>query len=354
MWLGFVAALSGVVGCATPRSEPPAEEAPASPTLSTKYLLEPATNVGVPQIVVGAFDADKGLLVGYQSETGKRVLFRARVRPVVGGTVAQVLHRDETTGKIAHLMGRARQLDENGLPVRDVEVAGMSVRSLLKSKLSKAPDAQALSQMTAFVSGEAGKAMLDGIPAMYAALDDAQVAPEVEALLEPFGAIAMAMQLTSEQFRGLRSAEAIIGQAQAAQLRSGCGGRAECAYRGRSFTVHSSGLFDALSDRKDISALDGDGTCSSMDAECFGLCGPGCINPGGVAASECFGHDYCACAYSHLDCLLSVPDGCGAAQGIQCHSLGDAVLGWLGGLWDAFWDWVGEFFSDVPDDSTEP
>ncbi|HRC54443.1 MAG TPA: hypothetical protein PKU97_00910 [Kofleriaceae bacterium] len=351
--------LALVASCTSQRSEiSPTKDKDGSSrgtALSTRYLWEPSTNIGTPSIVIGSYDATHGLLVGYQAESGKRIMFRAKFR-LGGGIVAQTIHRDEATKKIAQLMGRSRQLDENGLPARDIEVGGVGMRALIKSKMGKAPDAiQATARLETFATGPAGLAMLDGIPAMYAALDSAAVPPEVASLLDPFGAVAMAIQLGAQQYRGFRGADSILGPQAATSLRSACDSTKECTFKGKSFTIHASGLFDALSDKRGSnSTRDGDGTCSSMGSECFGLCGPGCVTPGDIAATECYGHDYCVCAYGHGDCLIQPPDGCGGAQGVDCYSLWEAVGGWLGGLWDAFWDWVGEYFEDVPADSTEP
>ena len=361
------------------------------PSLSSAYLLKSANEVGNPHVIVGRYDVAKGLLAAYQSETGKRILFRSRFLPS-GRMTAQILHLDPTTGKITHFVGKSKNLDENGQPVNDVEVAGIDMRAFIKSISSKGNGhAEKEQHLKKFAASDAGQALLDGVPALYAALDGLEQAPEVARLIEPFGAVSMALQLTTKQFRGFKNADKILGAAKAKKLSDACGGIADCVFRGKRFMVFRSGLFDALSKHKGASTnkgahtgqtsaqpigygfparqtspelvrqlmqmpsvsgnqiwlKNGHGTCDDMiAATCFGLCGPGCVTPGNVAAPKCYGHDYCVCAHGHLACAVTVPDECGSVQGVTCNNLVEGVGGWLGGLWDAFWNWIDSWFDE--------
>jgi hypothetical protein len=66
---------------------------PLDPKSALAFLKASGTVLGSPQIFVSRFNVDEGLLVGYQSETGKRILFRSRTFPGIG-TSGQVLHFD--------------------------------------------------------------------------------------------------------------------------------------------------------------------------------------------------------------------------------------------------------------------
>jgi hypothetical protein len=362
------------------------------PSLSKAYLVEPKKEIGKPRVIVAHYNLSQGLLAAYQSESGKRILFRARAR-IGGGMVAQILHLDPTTGKIAHLIGRSKSVDDDGQPVKDVEVAGVNMRAFMKSRSAKSNGyAEKEQHLKQFVADDTGRTLIDAVPALYATLEALETDPEAAKLIAPFGAVAMALQLTTQQFSGFKHADTILGAARAKRLRDDCGSAKDCSIRGKGFMVHRSGLFDALSKHKGapsfknekssqssiqstalgfltrrpsqelveqlmyppstrespVMAKSGGGSCdqADMNAACFGLCGPSCFTPGNIAAPQCYGHDYCVCAYSHDQCLLAVPDDCGVSQGIDCSSLWEAVGGWLGGLWDAFWDWLESWFEE--------
>ena len=91
-----------------------------------------AAATGEPRLIVGKYNLSQGLVAVYQSETGKRILFKARFRPD-GGIMAKILHRDPTTGKIVPIVGRSKQQDASGKGVEDLEIAGVDLRAFLKN-----------------------------------------------------------------------------------------------------------------------------------------------------------------------------------------------------------------------------
>lgn len=77
-----------------------------TPTLSSAYLRESPGEVGSPHIVVGYYNLTKGLLAGYQSAAGKRIVFRARW--LSNGAISpELAHLNPANGKIEILMGQA-------------------------------------------------------------------------------------------------------------------------------------------------------------------------------------------------------------------------------------------------------
>lgn len=100
---------------------------------------------------------------------------------------------------------------------------------------------------------------------------------------------------------------------------------------------------------------DQNGRCNNMTGQNFGACGPGPITPGNFVTLECYGHDYCVCAYGHLACLNAVPAECGIAQSVECFTLWQAAASWFIGIWDMmgewwtdFWAWVDSWFEQPP------
>lgn len=354
--------------------------------LSQAYLLEPKIETGNSRLTIAHYNNKQGLLAAYQSDTGKRIMFRARFR-FGGGIATQIIHLDPVSGKIIQLIGKSRRSDENGQPIKDVEIAGVDIRSFMKRGQPKTDEhAQKESQLKQFATGDTGRALIDGVPALYALLETLEVEPSVSQLIEPFGAVAMALQLTTGEYPNFKNTDMAMGSARAFRLRASCNNYDVCLMRGKAFIVHRSGLFDILSKRRadhisnneqvgrsaaqeaqlksllppslDLNVAlpfanltrrkDGNGVCDAPTraGACFGLCGPGCINPGNISAPECYGHDYCVCAFGHGACLVTVPDGCGITQGQDCSSLWDAVGAYFGGLWDAFMDWIQSWFDD--------
>jgi hypothetical protein len=310
----------------------------------------------------------------------------------------QVLHFDPATGKIAQFVGRSKNLDANGKHVKDVSVGGIDIRQVMKNSKQKTSEhAEKEAQLKQVAASDAGLALLDGVPALYAALEGLEDEPGTAKLLEPFGSVALILQLTTKQFRGFRGADKVLGSDKAKELSSACKHANDCVLRGKSFTIHSFGLFDPLSKQTDapapksgegeesqgppqvihlprseisrelvesltgvplarrVNALskDGNGRCDTMTGQYFGACGLGTVTPGNFWTPECFGHDYCVCAYSHLDCVNEIPSGCGVAQGITCHTLWGAAASWFDAIWDMigdwwsdFWEWVDSWFED--------
>lgn len=358
------------------------------PIQAKAFLRESGVASGAPKIFVGRYNASEGLLVGFQSESGKRLLFRSRSFAGLG-TSGQVLHFDPAAGKIVQLVGRSKSVDQYGKRVNDVSVGGTDIRDFMKSSKQKANGhAEKELRLDHFVKSEAGSALLDGIPALYAALEGLEDEPTTTKLLEPFGSVALALQLSSKQFRGLKGADQILGTAKATELSQACGADSDCALRGKSFTVHKQGLFDPLSKhfgtsaRKSTSSFDrlslrqaiaarhaelspvlgetlgespltpplaqarlknGNGTCDDMQLPDFGACGLGSWAPGDFRTPQCFGHDYCVCSYGHTACMNDVPEGCGAAQYVTCYNLWDAAGSWFVQVWDMIGEWWSDF-----------
>lgn len=360
---------------------------PASKT----FALVTAKSGSLPRLVVRHYNKEQGLLAGYESETGKRILFRAVFLPF-GGMSMQVLHRDTATGEFVHLVEKSKTLDDAGQPVRDISVGGIDMRAFQKSSRNKDKDhADKELKLKTFVEGDTGQAYLDAVPALYAALDLIEQDPETARLIEPIGASAMALQLNAKHFRGFKHADKILGAAKAKELRDNCGNESDCVLRGKRFHIHKFGLFDALSKdfknsvRKENpsptiegglyglsasarhssflqltksatgAAVLGQARNSSCPpppdealATCFGVCGgPNCATLGNISTPQCFGHDFCACKYGHTACALSTPENCGAEELIECFTLLEAALSWVGGLWDAFWYAGGAVFQAI-------
>ena len=213
-----------------------------------------AAATGEPRLIVGKYNLSQGLVAVYQSETGKRILFKARFRPD-GGIMAKFLHRDPTTGKIVPIVGRSKQQDASGKGVEDLEIAGVDRRAFLKnSTLNSNGHEEKVQQLKQFLATETGQTLLDAMPALYAGLEGLEPTPEVADLLAPFGAIAMALQVGTKQFRGFKHADKIVGNARAKAMSDACSGVDDCVLRGKRFLVHRSGLFDVLSKHKGASA----------------------------------------------------------------------------------------------------
>ena len=178
-------------------------------SLSPAFLLEPKSvkEVGNPYLIVGHYSLSQGLLAAYQAETGKRILFTAKFR--LGGSMSsQILHLDPYTGKIVPIIERSRQRNAFGQPVEDIEIAGVDLRAFMKdggrNRDGKSEKAQQLKQ---FLKGDTGQALLDGVAALYAALEDVAPEPGSARLLAPFGAISMVLQLGGKEYRGLKNAD---------------------------------------------------------------------------------------------------------------------------------------------------
>jgi hypothetical protein len=339
-----------------------------------------------PRLTIGSYNRAQGLIAVYQSEAGKRLLFEARHQPD-GTIIAQIFQRDLATGKIVPIVVRGSVQGSLRAASDHLEVAGVNLHSLLNGKaLASSSHEQNERLLAQFLKGETGQAILDGLPALYAGLEQFEATPDVADLVAPFGAIAMALQVSTKEYRGFKNADKVIGATRDQALRDACRGVDDCLMRGKTFMVHHSGLFNVLSKHKGASLAkreqlnasppapavlenfrrpngvaefiqqlaqaqqstagqdrqkDLDGRCrsESMNAACFGLCGPGCTTPGNVATAECFGHDYCVCAYGYAACATSVPQDCGLEQGVNCYNLFEAAGSFFSDLGSSFWAW---------------
>jgi hypothetical protein len=362
--------------------------------ISKTYLQDSPKSETEPHILIGRFDEKSGLVAGFQASSGKRILFRARFSSG-GAVVAQALHFDPSTGKIYNLIERSRSVDATGAPIKSIIVGGIDLAGLLrgaKDKNDGYPERK--ERAVQFLKQPEGKALLEGIPALYAALDGVADNSAAQQLKQPFGAIVMGLQLGANVYSGLDATLRTTGTEKLAAMSARCLGEKECVYSGKDFSIYQSGLFDALSkrslnvkriaaasglprlvsspDRSILSQINstspqlilspnsiplknGDGSCTDPGA-CFGYCGPGCIAPGMVATAECLGHDLCVCKYGHAACVNSVPAGC-SGPNVQCYDLIEAALSWVGGIWDIlmeFWDWIMSWFDQEPEDPYDP
>ncbi len=137
-------------------------------------------------------------------------MFRARFR-FGGGLATQIIHLEPASGKVIQLFGKSRRLDENGQPVRDIEIAGVDIRAFMKRGQPKTDEhAQKELQLNQFASSDTGRALIDGVPTLYALLETLDSEAELVRLIEPFGAVAMALQLTTSQYPSSRNADTAI------------------------------------------------------------------------------------------------------------------------------------------------
>lgn len=324
------------------------EETPivTRPSLSLEYLLESRKERGRPEIEIGYYNLTQGMLAGYESKSGKRILLRARWR-ADGRVSVAAEHLNSSTGEIEQLMGPSAQNDP-ATGRRTFDVAGANLLSSLRSGVLQRRGPDATDRLGEFALGEAGQAFFEAVPALYAALEPLEDDPRLASLQTPFGVTLTALQLSTGIHSGFENANAVLGQARANGLRDACAGQT-CQYRGRHFTIQSSGLFDTVAKGRKITGRkssqcgisvapralplsipgimkNGDGNCTEP-GDCFGYCGPGCINPGDIITPQCAGHDLCVCKWGASECIFSVPDDCDG-----CDDLLDAILSWLDGL----------------------
>lgn len=310
------------------------------PELSGKYLEKSFTATGKPHIVVGFYNEQEGLVAGYQSKTGKRLLFRATFRSN-GLVFAEVAHLNPATGKVELLLGHVREGEklQEGASIQ-YRFAGHDLGRYLSDRKSQGGSAAKDDIGRQFLQSDGGAAFAQGVPALFTALNDVED-DRLSVLQAAFGAVLGALQIASETYTGFEDPDAVVGARQAANLKGPCSGEA-CRYEGRYFIVHESGLFDTLSKRKGkpekkrlgaaniapppsisqpLSAKLGFSKSLSC-GDCFGMCGPGCFNPGEVWTPECNRHDSCVCQVGHLSCVntVDIPPECD-----DCGSLGDAI-----------------------------
>ena len=327
-----------------------------SPNLSDAYLRESPNDVGKPHLVVAYYNLTEGMLAGYQSVSGKRILIRAKWLPK-GAVSPEVAHLNPATGQIELLMGRSKQLDPStGRRAKVYEVAGVDILShLVNGAFRKRASSDERDAVRQFVDGTAGRAFSEAMPALYAALEPLEDDPKLAALQATFGGILTALQLSTGVHGGFDHSDAILGTSRANSLRDSCS-RNECQYRGRHFTIQNSGLFDVLSKSKAVagkksfqrdltpaprsplqtiidSRKNGDGNCTERGPD-FGACGPGQFHPGNIYTDECLGHDMCICKWSFAACIFTVP----AENCDDCDSLIDAIISYIVALLRALMD----------------
>lgn len=229
-------------------------------TITQDYLKPTSKEVGNPRLTIGRYSVAEGLVAGYQSETGKRILFA--VRPMPGGKMTPViLHHDPSTQQFTSLFDKSKRLDDSGQQVKDIEVAGIDILDMLRTLSAKVKgrdvdNAKIIEnhrKMKQFLQDESGHAILEGLPALYAALEEIdKVTPEEgrSKFLVPFGAFAMAVQLGANHYQGFKHADHILGAARAKEMRDNCAGFSDCEMRGKYFIIHPSGLFNVVSKHK--------------------------------------------------------------------------------------------------------
>ncbi len=209
------------------------------------YLRESPDAIGKPQLVIAHYNTTDGLLAGYQSASGKRIVLRARWR-ANGAVNPEVAHRNAATGAVELLMGRTKQLDPTtGKRAKIYEVAGVDFMSHLDDARRKKKPADERGSMHQFAESDAGQAFAEAVPALYVALESLEDDSKLAALQAPFGGVLTALQVTTGVYSGFAHSDAILGVARTNSLRNAC--RGECQYRGRHFTIQNSGLFDVLS-----------------------------------------------------------------------------------------------------------
>ena len=133
--------------------------------------------------------------------------------------------------------------------MQDVSVGGVDIRRLLKRNKDFRSDSynSELLRLKSFAAGEAGRALLDAVPAMYAVLDEIDPNPSVNKLLDPFGSVVMMLQLLTETYPNQNTVRAVLGEALANSLKQSCDRISGCEMLSARFMLHSQGLFDPLS-----------------------------------------------------------------------------------------------------------
>lgn len=317
--------------------------------LSVQFLHETG-EVGHPQLIIGWYDLTEGLFAGYQATSGKRILFRTRWKDG-SAILAEVVHLNPANGKAERVIGPRNDFETNPeAPRRYIEVMGVD---LLKSaKRSGAKGERDV--LTGFMQADVGQAFAEGVPVLFAALEDLEEGPQHAQLQAVFGAVLSMLQIHSGVF--IQSAhteaiEAIVGGEHAKKMREACVGK-DCIMHGRNFMIHRNGLFDTFSRPKKVSELklqrqftsrflDGTvdlsvssriGRPKSDYDDCapdFGYCGPGTFHPGDIITPACTRHDRCVCYYSHLECINFPPDEPPGGFCPDCGTLFEAIESYL-------------------------
>jgi len=331
------------------------------PALSKRWLKGDSQR-NQPTLVIGRDDAN-ALLVGYQSRSGKRLLFRSAYLPN-GAVLAEVLHWNSATRRIERLIEKSDDVDpSSGKRLRDFKVNGVNLFGHLKAKRDKRGGIEGgRSRVAAFLDADDGETFLAAVPALYAAIEDDEISERQPNLKKPFGVLAMMLQMSGERYKGLPDVEYFANNEKRRHLSDSCAG-GDCQMRGKTFVIHKSGFFNVISKpnkiqnrpkldsmggllaRQSISPMLGmvlanSGTSSlpSMKAKsveqgneekydpnsCFGRCGSGC-GAIDIRLPECSAHDWCECRFGAAACALSAPTGC-ATEPEACGPLIDAVI----------------------------
>lgn len=215
------------------------------PDLSSAFMRETGER-GHPFVVVGKYDLEQGLEAGYQSTTGKRIMFRARMSPK-GVAAFAVAQYDASTGKIDNFIAPEKRTDAAGKPTIVMEVAGVDFMAWMREARQRRPGPRS-DRINEFLESETGQALLESMPALFAALEPLETDPMLPHLQLMLGVLVTGLQAATTRFVGFDHAEAIVGAERAAAMRDACRTR-DCAYQGAHFTVYRNGMFDAFSDR---------------------------------------------------------------------------------------------------------
>jgi hypothetical protein len=355
----------GVAECVAPDQMPQID-----PSLSASFLRNPQAKVAGSTVVIGHYDIARGLFAGVEARSGKRFLIKAWWQEN-GAVIAEVAHLNANTGRVELLFGKSRRVDSRtGRWARSYDLVGADLVAAIAQRASRIKQDDPADPIARFLRSHEGQAFAEAVPALYVALEHLESNPRLADLQKPLGGILTLMQLVTGVYGSYNEMGDLFGRDRADAMRAACGHGAECRYRGRHFTVQSSGLFDTFSKAKtksiakvapqcgfsamsqvrpaasNISAIgsvqkDAAGDVCRTDP-CFGVCGgPGCyFTPGNFTTPECTAHDMCVCRFGHLDCLLEVPaEGCGDEE---CGNLIDAAISWIE-------EWLRELFGPHPE-----
>ena len=221
------------------------------PSLSPEFLRVATRETGNPRLIIGHFSQAQGLLAGYQSDAGVRILFRFLISPEGKMKAPEVLIFDEKSQRVVFMAGQSPSRDpETGTLSKDFIVAGVELLALKKAfESSRDADSPDVEKIKRFAASEEGRAFLEAVPALYASLEPFELVPAAPNFKLPFGLIVTTLQLVTKQFAGFKHADKVLGVARANQFRDACR-EIECEFSGKAFTVRRAGFFDILSKAK--------------------------------------------------------------------------------------------------------
>ena len=238
------------VGDVQIQDESQPNETVLDPSIAREYLHAASKELGNPRINVARYESSQGLIATYQAASGKRIVFAANLGPE-GKIRAQALHVNPTTGKVEGIINRSKDVGDDGKPLRDVTIDGVNMRAFIKNSVQKTNGhAEKESRLKHFLADDTGDAFLEGLPALYAALEGMESEAELASLAAPFGAVAMVLQLGTKEFRGFKHVDKVLGANKAQAMRNACDPADDCVARGKHFVIHRSGLFDVLGKQK--------------------------------------------------------------------------------------------------------